>query len=196
MPNTNENERVENAARSAYDAVIEKRIAAVETDVAVIRNSFATKEDAQRILTLLYDQKLEFKTAEGALREDFHAAFARHREEWSAALAKQREEFNAALAKQKEEFNGALAKQKEELNAALAKQREEFNAALAKQRDEFNVALAKQREYIDAALAQLRVDILAGQLDMQKTMMNHMWKLYGFASLVVGGVYYIARYVH
>jgi DNA anti-recombination protein RmuC len=185
MPNTNENERVENAARSAYDAVIEKRIAAVETDVAVIRNSFATKEDVQRILTLLYDQKLEFKTAEGALREDFHAAFARHREEWSAALAKQREEFNAALAKQKEEFNGALAKQ-----------REEFNAALAKQRDEFNVALAKQREYIDAALAQLRVDILAGQLDMQKTMMNHMWKLYGFASLVVGGVYYIARYVH
>jgi hypothetical protein len=31
---------------------------------------------------------------------------------------------------------------------------------------------------------------------LHKALIGHMWKLYGFASLVVGGVYFIARYVH
>jgi hypothetical protein len=32
--------------------------------------------------------------------------------------------------------------------------------------------------------------------ELQKTLMSHTWKLYGFASLLMGGVYFIARYVH
>jgi hypothetical protein len=148
MPNTNENQSVENAARSAYDTkadgwltVTETRVTTVEVDVAVIRNSFATKEDVQHIVALLYDHKLASQLAHSVLREDVHAV--------------------------------------------LARQREEFNAALSKHRDE-----------VTLALAQLRTDLLAGQVEMHKTLIGHIWKLYGFASLLMGGVYFIARYVH
>lgn len=155
MPDTNGNDSVEKGRSTVYDgrfAALETRTAAVETDVAVIRASFATKDDIQllrtemhagheRILTLLYEHKLEMK----------------------AAMAQQREDFSAALAKQREDFN-----------AALARQREEFNAALGKQRDDFHAMHAQ----------------------LLKDMRDHMWKLYGFASLMLGGVYFIARYVH
>jgi hypothetical protein len=43
---------------------------------------------------------------------------------------------------------------------------------------EFQETLARQRD------------------DLNKGMMAHMWKLYGFASLMLGGVYFIARYVN
>ncbi|MTV39771.1 hypothetical protein [Duganella radicis] len=152
MHGANEHPRVEDSARSSYDV----RIAALETDVAVIRNSFATKDDItalraemnashERILALIYEFKLEVQTNS----------------------AKQREEFYAALARQREEFNAALAKQREELNAALAKQREDLHTALADTK-----------------------------MDLHRALMGHVWKLYGFASLLLGGVYYIARYVH
>lgn len=144
MPDTNGNEGVEKGARAAYDgrfAAIEARIAAGETEVAVIRASFATKDDIQllrtemhagheRILTLLYDHKLEMKTA--------------------------------------------MAQQREDFITALATQREEFHAALGKQRDDF----------------------YAMHFRLQKEIINQMWKLSGFASLLIGGVYFIARYVH
>ncbi|MYM67582.1 hypothetical protein GTP45_12160 [Pseudoduganella sp. FT55W] len=159
MPDTNGNEGVENAGRPAYDvrfAAIETRLAAQEVDVAVIRANCATKEDIQllrtemhagheRILTLLYEHKLQMQSA----------------------MAQQREDFLTALAKQREDFHTALAKQREDLHAALAKQREDFNAALAKT-----------------------------QVDLHKAILSHTLKLYGFASLVIGGVYFIARYVH
>jgi len=166
MPDTNGNEGVEKGARAAYDgrfAAIEARIAAGETEVAVIRASFATKDDIQllrtemrdgheRILTLLYEHKLEMKTA----------------------MAQQREDFNAALVKQREDFTAAVGGLREDFTAALAKQREDFNAALGKQRDDF----------------------YAMHFRLQKEIINQMWKLSGFASLVIGGVYFIARYVH
>jgi dsDNA-binding SOS-regulon protein len=170
MPGTIENERVESTAHPSYDvrfAAIETRITAMEVDLAVIRTSFATKDDVQRIITLLYEHKLEM----------------------SGALAKQREDFQTGLAYQREELQIALAKHREEFQIALYKQREEFQAALAKQREDFQAALAKQREDFHAALAQV-------QIDLGKTLMSHTWKLYGLASLVLGGVYYIARYVH
>jgi hypothetical protein len=155
MPDTNGNDSVEKGGRGAYDgrfAAIEARIAAGETEMAVIRASFATKDDIQllrtemrdgheRILTLLYEHKLEMKTA----------------------MAQQREDFNAALGTQREEFT-----------AALARQREEFAAALARQRDDF----------------------YAMHMRLQREILSQMWKLSGFASLLIGGVYFIARYVH
>lgn len=155
MPDTNGNDSVEKGRSTVYDgrfAAIETRTAAVETDVAVIRASFATKDDIQllrtemrdgheRILTLLYEHKLEMK----------------------AAMAQQREDFITALAKQREEFH-----------IALAQQSHDFNAALSKQRDDFYEM----------------------HFRLQKEIISQMWKLSGFASLVIGGVYFIARYVH
>ncbi len=91
--------------------------------MAVIRTSFATKDDIQRVLTVLYEHKLEV-----------------HR-------------------------------------------------MLGKQSDEFHAALAEQREDLHAALNKV-------QLDLHKALISHLWKLYGFASLMLGGVYFIARYVH
>lgn len=141
MPASDEHDRIENAARSEYDRRIEVRLATLETraatmevDVAVIRSSFATKEDVQ------------------SLRGEIHASTER--------------------------IMAQLYEQKIEFNQALAKQREDFFAALAKQRDEFNTALVNQR------------------VELYKMQMSHTWKLYGFASLLMGGVYFIARYVH
>lgn len=163
MPSVNEERGVEDFGKSSYDG----RIGALETSVAVIRNSFATKDDIhalraemhagqERILTLIYGTKVDLL----------------------GAMSNQREEFHAALAKQREEFAAALAKQREEFAAALARQREEFSVALAKQREDFYTALAETK------------------LDLHKALMSHLWKLYGFASLMLGGVYFIARYVH
>jgi len=93
-------------------SAVETRIAALQVDLAIVRASFATKDDVQRILTLLHQQQLEFHTA------------------------------------------------------------------LAKQREDFNVALAEVK------------------LEVHKALLSQTWKLYGFASLMLGGVYFIARYVH
>ena len=151
MPANNEENSVENASRGAYDgrvevrlAVVEKRMSAVEVDVAVIRTSFATKEDVQ------------------SLRNDIHASTER---------------IIGLLHEHKLEFNNALAKQREDFFAALSAQREEFKDALANQRDEFKDALVEQR------------------ITLYNMQMSHMWKLYGFASLLMTGVYFIARYV-
>ena len=170
MATNEENTRIENAGRNAYDgrtdgrfAAMETRIAAVEVDLAVIRSSFATKDDVQRIMAILHEHSLE--------------------------LARQRTDFHAGLGQLREEFHIALAKQREEFNAALVKQREEFTAALAKQKEEFTAALANQREYFNAALA-------TQQVELHKAMMGHIWKLYGSASLLIGAVYFIARFVH
>lgn len=166
MPDTNGNDNVEKGVRAAYDgrfAAIEAHIAAGETEVAVIRASFATKDDIQllrtqmrdgheRILTLLYEHKLEMKTA----------------------MAQQREDFNAALVKQREDFNAAMGGLREDFTSALAKQREDFTAALSKQRDDF----------------------YAMHMHLLREILSQMWKLSGFASLIIGGVYFIARYVH
>lgn len=162
MPANNEENPIENAPRGAYDgrvevrlAVVEKRVSAVEVDVAVIRNSFATKEDVQ------------------SLRNEIHASTER---------------IIGLLHEQKLEFTTALAKQREDFFAALAVQREEFKDALAAQREEFKDALAAQREEFKDALVEQRIKLY----DMQ---MSHIWKLYGFASLLMTGVYFIARYV-
>ncbi|USX24561.1 hypothetical protein NHH73_18280 [Oxalobacteraceae bacterium OTU3CINTB1] len=133
-----------------------KRMSAVEVDVAVIRTSFATKEDVQ------------------SLRNEIHASTERI----IGLLHEHKLEFNNALAKQREEFKDALAKQREDFFAALSAQREEFKDALANQRDEFKDALVEQR------------------ITLYNMQMSHMWKLYGFASLLMTGVYFIARYVH
>ena len=151
MPANNEENPVESASRGAYDgrvevrlAVVEKRMSAVEVDVAVIRTSFATKEDVQ------------------SLRNEIHASTER---------------IIGLLHEHKLEFNNALAKQREDFFAALSAQREEFKDALANQRDEFKDALVEQR------------------ITLYNMQMSHMWKLYGFASLLMTGVYFIARYV-
>lgn len=185
MPANNETESIDNGPRSAYDgradvrlAVVEKRVSAVEVDVAVIRSSFATKEDVQSLRNEIY-----------VLTERMVSGFAEQKLEFNMALAKQREEFNAALAKQGEEFRIALAKQGEEFRLALATQGEEFRLALAKQREEFYAALAKQSEEFHAALGEQRIDLY-------KMHTAHIWRLYGFASLLMTGVYFIARYVH
>jgi hypothetical protein len=104
-------------------SAVETRIAALQVDLAIVRASFATKDDVQRILTLLHQQQLEF-------------------------------------------------------HIALEQQRLEFHTALAKQREDFNVALAEVK------------------LEVHKALLSQTWKLYGFASLMLGGVYFIARYVH
>ena len=152
MPANNEENPIESAPRSAYDgrvevrlAVVEKRMSAVEVDVAVIRTSFATKEDV------------------ASLRNEIRAATER--------------------------IMGLLHEQKLEFNIALAKQREDFFAALAAQRDEFKDALVRQREEFKDALVEQR-------MTLYKMHISHMWKLYGFASLLMTGVYFIARYVH
>jgi hypothetical protein len=174
MPANNEENPIESARHGTYDgrvdvrlAVVEKRVSAVEVDVAVIRTSFATKEDV------------------ASLRNEIHASTERiigllheHKLEFNIALAKQREDFFAALAAQREEFKHALAAQREEFKDALAAQREDFKDALAKQREEFKEALGEQR------------------ITLYKMQISHMWKLYGFASLLMTGVYFIARYVH
>jgi hypothetical protein len=192
MATNEENTRIENAGRAAYDgrtdsrfAAMETRMATVEVDLAVIRSSFATKDDVQRIMAILHEHSLEFARQ----RADFQAGLVQQREYFNAALAMQRGEFYSALAKQREELNAALVKQREELNAALVKQREELNAGLAKQREDFAAALASQKEYFNAALA-------TQQVELHKAMMGHIWKLYGSASLLIGAVYFIARFVH
>lgn len=174
MPANNEENPIENADRGAYDgrvegrlAVVEKRISAVEADVTLIRGSFATKEDV------------------AALRNEMHALGERI----IKALYEQKLEFHQALAKQREDFHADLAQHREQFNAALAHHREEFNAALTHHREEVHAALAQQREDFYAALAYNRIDLY-------KMQMSHMWKLYGFASLLITGVYFIARYVH
>ena len=141
MHGTNENLRVEDSARSSYDI----RIAALETDVAVIRNSFATKDDIS------------------ALRDEMRVSHER--------------------------LFALIYEFKLEVQTNSAKQREEFQAALVKQREEFYTALAKQREDFHTALSETKIDL-------HRAMMGHLWKLYGFASLMLGGVYFIARYVH
>jgi hypothetical protein len=102
MPDTNGNECVENGGRTIYDgrfAAVETRTAAAKTDVAVIRASFATKDNIQllrsemyaeheRILSLLYEHKLQMQTVMTQQREEFHAALAKQRENFHAALAK------------------------------------------------------------------------------------------------------------
>ncbi|USX12020.1 hypothetical protein NHH88_20230 [Oxalobacteraceae bacterium OTU3CAMAD1] len=129
MPANNDENPIENASRGAYDgrvevrlAVVEKRMSAVEVDVAVIRTSFATKEDV------------------ASLRNEIHASTER--------------------------IMGLLHEQKLEFNIALAKQREEFKDALVEQR-----------------------------IELYKMHASYMWKLYGFATLLMTGVYFIARYV-
>ena len=163
MSANNEENPIENPHRGAYDGrvegrltVVEKRVSAMEVDVAVIRTSFATKEDVQ------------------ALRNEIHA----FSERIITALHEQKLEFNQALARQREDFHAALARQGEQFHAALARQGEQFHAALTGQREDFTAALAENR------------------IDLYKMQMSHMWKLYGFASLLIGGVYFIARYVH
>ncbi len=126
-------------------SAVETRIAALQVDLAIVRASFATKDDVQRILTLLHQQQLEF---------------------------------NSALASQQLDFRTALERQRLEFHTALEQQRLEFHTALAKQREEFNVALAEVK------------------LEVHKALLSQTWKLYGFASLMLGGVYFIARYVH
>ncbi|MBV7534426.1 hypothetical protein KW842_01475 [Duganella sp. sic0402] len=185
MSDAAENEVVRRDGRSEYDV----RLAAMEVNLAVVRASGATKDDLQllrnemlagheRILVLLHEHKLQSQTA-----------MSQQRDELNAALSKLREEFNAALSAQRLDFHAALSKLREDFNAALSKQRDDFNAALSKQREDFNAGLSKQREDQHTALAQV-------QIDLHKAMMSHMWKLYGFASLMLGGVYFIARYVH
>jgi len=49
--------------------------------------------------------------------------------------------------------------------------------------------LAKQREDFHAALAMQSIEL-------HKTLASHAWKIYSLASLLIAGVYYIARYVH
>lgn len=171
-------------------AVVEKRMSAVEVevDVAVIRTSFATKEDVQslrneihvlgeRVMAALYEQKLEFNVALARQRDDFNLALAKLREEFQSALAHHREAVTAALTQHRDEVNAMLAKQREEFKDVLVAQREEFKDALMSQRDEFRAALVEQR------------------IDLYKMHASHMWRLYGFASLLMTGVYFIARYV-
>jgi len=152
MPSVDNTDPIENAPHAAYDgraevrfAAMETRLAAVEVDVAVIRTSFATKDDVQ------------------SLRAEIHAATER--------------------------IMTVLYEHKLEFTIALAKQREDFTAAVTKQRDDFTAALTKQREDLTASMVEQRVEL-------HKTLMSHTWKLYGFASLLMGGVYFIARYVH
>lgn len=195
MPANNEENPIENAPHGAYDgrvevrlAVVEKRMSAVEVDVAVIRTSFATKEDVQslrneihmlgeRVMAALYEQKLEFNVALARQRDDFNLALAKLREEFQSALAHHREAVTAALTQHRDEVNAMLAKQREEFKDALVAQREEFKDTLMSQRDEFRAALVEQR------------------IDLYKMHASHMWRLYGFASLLMTGVYFIARYV-
>jgi hypothetical protein len=185
MPANNEEKLIDNGHPGVYDsrvevrlAVVEKRVSAVEVDVAVIRSSFAAKDDVQSLRNEIY-----------ALSERMVSGFAEQKLEFNMALAKQREDFHAALAKQSEEFHAALAKQREEFHAALAKQSEEFHVALAKHREEFLIALAGQRDEFRGALSEQRIDLY-------KMHTAHIWRLYGFASLLMTGVYFIARYVH
>lgn len=124
--------------------------------MAVIRTSFATKDDVQ------------------SLRAEIHAATER---------------IMTILYEHKLEFTIAPVKQREDLTAALTTQREDFTAALTKQRDDFAASLTKQREDLTTSMVEQRVEL-------HKTLMSHTWKLYGFASLLMGGVYFIARYVH
>ncbi|MYM36656.1 hypothetical protein GTP38_20200 [Duganella sp. FT94W] len=88
----------------------------------------------------------------------------------------------------------------ERIIAMLYEHELEFQADQAKQRDEFRTALAEQRQYFQAALTGQRDDFQAGmgkqRDDLYHLMLNQMWKLYGFALLMLGGVYFIARYVH
>lgn len=180
MSSEEENNRIENASRSAYDGrmdvrfiAIETRIAALEVDVAVIRTSFATKDDVQRIMAILHEHKLEFTKGFADQRAD---------------LADQRAEFHSALSKNREDFNIALSEQSAKLTAALAQQNEKFTVALAQQNHNLTTSLAQQSERFDSALATHRDDL-------NKTLMSHIWKFYGFAVVLMSGVYYIARYV-
>jgi hypothetical protein len=126
MPATDDPLHASNGAHTPTEirlSAVETRIAALQVDLAIVRASFATKDDVQRILTLLHQQQLEF-------------------------------------------------------HIALEQQRLEFHTALAKQREDFNVALAEVK------------------LEVHKALLSQTWQLYGFASLMLGGVYFIARYVH
>jgi uncharacterized protein YajQ (UPF0234 family) len=196
MSSGEENNRIENGPRSAYDGkmdvrfiAIETRIAAMEVDVAVIRTSFATKDDVQRIIAMLHEQKLEFSNGFATQRGDFNSALANHREDFTAALTKQGEYFTAALAKQKEDFTAALAQQSEKLTAALAQQNERLMTALTQQGEKLTAAMAQQSERFDTALSKQRDDLY-------KILMSHIWKFYGFTVVLMSGVYYLARYVH
>jgi hypothetical protein len=60
---------------------------------------------------------------------------------------------------------------------------------LDKQHEELHWALARQREEFKMALAEANRDLL-------KMLMSHLWKVYGVGALMLGGVYFIARYVH
>lgn len=174
MPNANEEHRVEEGALNAYDV----RLRAVEKDVAVMKTSFATKEDIERVMTALHQLELRFTSA-----------LASHREEVILALARQREDFQAALASHAQQFYASQERQNELFNAALAKQDEKLSAALAKQSEQFSAAVSRLELKVTTDLSQTKIDLYTIH-------MNHMWKLYGAASLLVAGVYFIARYVH
>lgn len=137
MPAIDDPQHAGNGAHTPTEirlSAVETRIAAVQVDLAIVRASFATKDDVQRILSLLHHQQLEFNTA--------------------------------------------LASQQLDFQKALDQQRLEFQTALAKQREDFNVALMEVK------------------LEVHKALLSQTWRLYGFASLMMGGVYFIARYVH
>jgi DNA anti-recombination protein RmuC len=185
MSDAVESEVLQRNGRNEYVA----RLAAIEIDLAVIHAQGATKDDLQllrnemrvsheRILALLHEHKLQVLAAMGQQRDDFNAALSKLREDFNAALSKQREDFNAALSKLQYDFNTALLILRDDLNTGLSTQRYDFTAALSAQREDQHAALAKV------------------QIDLHKSMMSHMWKLYGFASMMLAGVYFIARYVH
>ena len=178
MPANIEGTQVENMPHRAYDESIEVRLAALETEVAVMQNNFATRDDLQALRAEMHAGFDRVTAAFNDHKLEVYAAIGKLREEVGTALSNQRIDFNAALGQLHEEFSVALIKQREELSAALSKQRDEFNAALSKQRDEFNASFAKQ------------------EIELHKILQSLAWKIYGFASLLATGAYFIARYVH
>lgn len=106
-----------------------------------------------------------------------------------AILHEHKLEFSNGFAKQRDDFHSMQMKQSEQFHAALAQQNEKFTIALAQLSEKFTIAMAQQNERFDAALTKQSVDL-------HKTLLNHIWKIYGFASLLIAGVYYVARYVH
>jgi DNA anti-recombination protein RmuC len=207
MSSGEENNRIENAPRSAYDgrtemrfAAMDKRIAAVEVDVAVIRTSFATKDDVQRVIAILHEHKLEFTNGFACPRDDFHIALATHRDEFNQALAQHRADVNQALTQHRADFTQALTQHRADFTQALAQHRADFNQALAQHNEKFSAALAQHGEKFSAALAEQNEKFgtaLAKQSeDLHKTLINHIWKFYGFAALLATAAYYVARSAH
>ena len=172
--NGNDNHPVEKPVREPYDestmtrlARMESRVSVVEVDVATIRSSFATKDDLHAVQMLLLD----------AIKQQGYEL---------RLIIDTRTD---ALAERIQGLEILLREQRAELLDIIHRQHTDLLDVIHAQRTDLLDVIHNQRTEIVAAFNEQRADTL-------KYMVSQAWRLYAFAAVLLGAVYFIARTIH